>query len=88
MFLVENVGAAPLFRVPNSVCYCYTTFSIFGPVGKVRTCLSPNYKFGADPYWRPRVLLPSIPSCQHNHFVVYVLYHKTFNLSIGFLKFF
>lgn len=24
--LVQNVGAAPLLRVPSSVCYCYTTF--------------------------------------------------------------
>ena len=27
--MVENVGAAPLFEVPNFVCYCYTTFSIW-----------------------------------------------------------
>ena len=26
--MVENVGAAPLFRLPKSVCFCYTTFSV------------------------------------------------------------
>ena len=26
LYMVQNVGAAPLLRVPSSVCYCYTTF--------------------------------------------------------------
>lgn len=30
--MVENVGAAPLFRFPKPVCYCYITFSKWSPL--------------------------------------------------------
>ena len=26
LYMVQDVGAAPLLQVPNLVCYCYTTF--------------------------------------------------------------
>lgn len=80
--LVENVGAAPLLRLPKSVCYCYTTFSIWW-----LDYLSSHQPFELYHYhtqhqdWHPDIMYCTIasPPCQYlfENFLKYFL-HTTY----------